>query len=154
MAVQIQKRTKVFISYSHEDKDWLDKLRTHLRPLERDFEIEIWDDTRIEPGSKWKEEIHNAVESAKVAVLLISADFLASDFIANDELPPLLKAAEDEGAVILPLILRPSRFQSTRALSQFQAVNDPSKPLSSMSGTEQDDVLVFLTNRIEALFNP
>ena len=144
-----QKRENVFISYSHKDVKWLQRLRVHLRPLEREHRIEIWDDTRIIPGSKWKEEIERGLSSSKVAVLLVSADFLASDFIAADELPPLLDAAEKEGVIILPLLLSPSRFLRTK-LSHFQAVNSPSELIINMSKGEQEAVLVKLTEIIEA----
>lgn len=149
MSSRNNKRTKVFISYSHQDKAWLRKLQVHLKPLERDLDFAIWDDTKIEPGSKWKEEIKNTIDQAKVAVLLISANFLASDFIARDELPPLLTAAEEEGAIILPVILSPSRFTKTAGLSRFQAVNDPSTPLAGLSRGKQDEVFVKLTEHIE-----
>lgn len=150
MTTQSSKRTKVFISYSHQDAEWLRRLRVHLKPLERDHRIDIWDDTRIRPGSKWREEIRQALTATKVAVLLVSADFLASDFIATDELPPLLSAAEDEGAVILPVILSPSRFLKTPSLAQFQAVNNPSRPLIGMTKDEQEAVLVNVSEAIEA----
>ena len=143
-------RTQVFISYSHRDRRWLDRLRVHLRPLERTYQIEVWDDSRIKPGSRWREEIAAAIKAARVAVLLVSADFLASDFIATDELPPLLRAAEDEGATILPLIIGHSRFSRTPSLSQFQAVNDPAVPLASMTGNRREKTLATLVDQIES----
>jgi len=141
-------RNKVFVSYSHLDEEWLKRLLVHLKPLERRGSVERWDDTRIVPGQKWKFEIKQAIDSAIVAVLLISADFLASDFIDKDEVPPLLSAAEQDGTVILPLIVSPCRFKETESLSQFQAVNPPSEPLIRMSKADQEQTLVNLTNRI------
>src|SRR5262245_57683894 len=133
-------RDKVFISYSHQDKKWLKRLRVHLRPLERDYNVDIWDDTTINPGSTWTREISEAISSAKVAVLRISADFLASDFIATNELPPLLRAAEKDGAVILSLILSPCRFLQTKILFRFQTVNNPAQPLIGLPKVKQETV--------------
>jgi hypothetical protein len=149
MSSDTNKRKKVFISYSHKDSDWLNRLRIHLRPLERDFKIEIWDDARIKPGSNWREEITQAIASAKVVVLLVSGAFIASDFIASDELPPLLHAARDEGALILPIIISPSRFLRTPRLSSFQTVNDPSKPLAKMTKAKQEEVFDRVAEIIE-----
>jgi transcriptional regulator with XRE-family HTH domain len=78
---------KVFVSYSHKDKDFLTRLLVHLWPLEKKGLIDPWADTRISAGEKWKIEIQKALEQARAAVLLVSADFLASDFIIDDELP-------------------------------------------------------------------
>lgn len=142
-------RTKIFVSYSHHDREWLDRLRTHLKPLERTYELEVWDDTRIKPGSKWREGIRQAIRTTRVAILLVSANFLASDFIITDELPPLLNAAEKEGATILPLILSPCRFLRTQSLSDFQSVNDPSKPLLSLPRGEQEEVFVRVSEFLE-----
>ncbi len=147
-------RTKLFISYSHADADWLERLQVHLKPLEREGRLERWDDTRIAPGEKWEEAIRDAIASAKVAVLLVSADFLASDFIATDELPPLLAAAEQDGAVVLPLILSPSQFKKMPSLAQFQSVNPPSKPLISLTKADQEAVLVQLADAIEQALQP
>src|SRR5579862_2180673 len=130
-------RSRVFISYSHRDKDYLDLLHVFLKPWLQTKQLEVWDDAQLKPGDHWEAAIARALAEAKVAVLLVSPDFLASDFITNNELPPLLDAAEREGAVILPVILMPCLFRRTQ-LSKFQTVNDPAKPLSLMNPSERD----------------
>jgi hypothetical protein len=152
MTTRKSERHKLFISYSHKDAKWLERVRVHLRPLERDYDIEIWDDTKIRAGSKWREEIKKAIQNARVALLLISADFLASDFITYDELPPLLDAAKKGGARIIPLLISPSRFNDTKSLSIFQAFNPPSSTLIDMAKREQERILVELTKEIEFEF--
>jgi TIR domain. len=142
-------RNQVFISYSHKDTKWLERLQIHLQPLERLGLVNRWDDSLIKPGENWREEIKEAIESAKVAVLLISADFLASDFVSTNELPPLLASAQEKGAVILPLIVSPCRFEETKSLSQFQSVNPPSRPLTKMTPNNREEVFVALTRAIE-----
>jgi hypothetical protein len=144
----------VFISYSHADVAWLKRLQVHLKPMERHGAITRWDDTLIKPGTPWREEIRAALARAKVAVLLISADFLASDYITTDELPPLLAAAERRGTLILPVIVSPSRFEQTPSLSRFQSVNPPSQPLLRMRRAGQEDVFVALCGRIEEALVP
>jgi hypothetical protein len=68
-----------------------------LKPLERVGKLDIWDDQRIIPGMKWKDEIDAALRQCKIAILLISSEFLASDFILDEELPKMLQAAESGG---------------------------------------------------------
>src|SRR5262245_54817408 len=148
MPVPQNGRRKIFVSYSHKDRKWLERLQVHLKPLERDGLVEFWDDTRIRTGDEWRREINEALNSAAVAVLLISADFIASDFIAAEELPPLLAAAQKEGVKILPLILSPSRFEKIESLSRFQSVNPPSKPLIKLGKGEQEEYLVKLSDDI------
>jgi hypothetical protein len=121
-------RTKAFICYCHRDLNYLGRLHVHLAFYEKRGLLNIWDDMKILPGTLWREEITKALHSAKVAVLLVSADFLASKFIAENELPPLLASARSDGTIILPVILGPCRFSDSE-LSQFQAINNPSKPL-------------------------
>lgn len=139
----------MFISYSHADAKWLGRLRVHLKPLEVAGVVDVWDDTRIRAGAIWEQEIRDALADAAVAVLLISADFLASDFVRDTELPALLRAAETDGATVLPIIISPCRFTRDKALSRFQTINAPSRPLSAMSRHEQEELLVKLTNTVE-----
>ena len=142
-------RSTVFISYSHHDRVWLERLRAHLKPLERAGLVDAWDDSRIRPGMQWRDEIERAVRSARAAVLLVSPDFLASDFVQSDELAPLLEAAERDGVRILPLIVRPCRYAREPALARFQAVNDPEKPLSELRPAQRDRLLDQLSHAIE-----
>lgn len=129
--------SKVFISYSHRDKEYLDRLQEHLKPHVRAGTIPLWVDTHLKPGDDWEAEIKRALESAQVAILLVSFSFLASDFVVEEELPKLLAVAEGRGAHILPVILTPCSFRRTK-LSRFQAVNNPARPLSGLSQHEQD----------------
>src|SRR4051794_20890834 len=145
-------RTKVLISYSHADKEWLDRLQRHLKPLVREG-LECWDDTHIRPGDDWKQEIRTALDTAQVAVLLISADFFASDFIDENELPPLLDAAQAKGVRILPVILSPSRFARDPSLARFQAVNSPDRPLTVLPPGAQQEVLDRLARTVEGAFD-
>jgi hypothetical protein len=147
-------RDQVFVSYSHKDQEWLTRVQTHLKVLKNlGIEMNLWDDTQIKPGMNWKEEIRKALSAAKVAILLVSADFLASDFVSSDELPPLLKAAENDGATILPLILKPCLYKMHPKLGDIQAVNDPIKPLSKLAEYEQDEIFVTLVERVAELIN-
>jgi len=148
--VKKENMNSIFISYSRNDSKWLDRVKLHLKVLSYENQnFEVWDDTRIKSGKKWKEEITIALNKCRIAILLISTDFLASDFIRSDELPSILKNAEKKGTIILPLIIHPSRFIKDKYLSVFQAVNDPQKPLSKLSLPEQDEILVKLTNDVE-----
>jgi Leucine-rich repeat (LRR) protein/GTPase SAR1 family protein len=149
------KRDTVFISYCQKDGKLLKRVHTHLKVLESlGITINVWDDTKIKAGQKWFKEIESALSAAKVAILLVSTDFLASDFIRTNELPPLLKAAENDGATILPLILDDCMFEDREELSQFQAVNKPSEALSDLPRNKKEKVLLNLAKRVKELIQP
>jgi uncharacterized protein YegP (UPF0339 family) len=141
-------RGTVFISYSHKDKEWLERVQVHLKPLEQYYDIDVWDDSKIDYGDKWEEEIEKAIESAQVAILIISADFIASDFIAKRELPPLLEAAEKGGTVILLLFVSSSMYSET-PLSEYQGINDPDEPLNMIENGKKEQVLTNLAQAVK-----
>ena len=137
-AAAATKGLRLFISYSHSDTDCLTRLLVHLKPLERQGLVDCWSDKKIRAGDKWKSQLTSNLEFAAVAILLVSADFLASDFIVNNELPPLLMKAEANGLRILPVILKPCGFHRDKVLQSFQAMNDPSVPLLGLSLIHQE----------------
>src|SRR5262245_19831392 len=114
----------VFISYSHRDKKLMEELLAHMKPYVRSGSVTAWSDKQIAAGSKWLAEIQTALGTSSVAVLLVSPQFLASDFIHDHELGPLLKAAEAGGVKILWVQNRASSYQET-PLEAYQAVVSP-----------------------------
>lgn len=143
-----KEKKSVFISYSHADSEWLQRVKVHLKPLERNSVIEIWEDTRIKTGDNWRKEIEKALETSQAAILLLSADFLASDFIIENELPQLLKIAKEQGTRIFQVIISPCCFDETEQLSQFQAVNSASETLIEMDRGSQERLLLQLAQDI------
>jgi hypothetical protein len=144
---------QVFISYSHRDKKFMEELQTHLKPYLRSGAITSWSDKQIAPGSQWFDEIQGGMSKTSAAVLLVSPDFLASDFIHEHELGPLLKEAKAGGVRILWVPLRPSAYEKT-PLKDYQAVSSPDKPLAQMSKPERDSAWVEICKKIERAVNP
>ncbi len=134
-------RRSVFISYSHKNDKYLNELKTHMAPLVRNGEIDVWDDKKIEAGDQWKTEIENALEHAKAAVLLISPHFLASEFITRIEIPALLKKSASGGCRILCLyvehsVVKEAVYDDDIKLTDFQGLNTPDNPLAGLSDND------------------
>ena len=132
-------RTTVFISYSHKDEQWLAELRVHLKPFIQSSKLNIWDDTMINVGDKWKKKIEEALEWSRIAILLISPDFLASDFISAVEMPTILNNARRNGILIIGVILSPCWIKDT-VLCEYQLVNTMDRPIAELSKVDRDRV--------------
>jgi hypothetical protein len=153
-------RDAVFISYAHAAEDetgWVGRVRTHLEGLRHssDFKLEIWDDTKIDPGERWRKKLEAAINRTRVAILVLTADFLASPFIRSAELPLLLEAAEADGATILCLYGSSVHLSglATR-LQQYQFVNKPGRPLQVLSKAAREDVYKKLAIAVEETLAP
>ncbi len=98
---------RVFLSYSHQNTHWLLRLRTHLSGLRQAKEIEDWTDMEILPGELWGTKIKENIEFADVYILLLSADFIASDYIRDVELPEAFEKLKTKNAKIIPVLVEP-----------------------------------------------
>ena len=110
----------VFVSYCRKDKDLLGPLTAQLKALEQAGLLEVWVDTRIDAGEKWYPELEAAIKRAAVAVCLVSEYFLASDFCQKEEVPALLQRSEQEGVLIIPVLLSDCPWYAHRWIEQRQ----------------------------------
>lgn len=126
----------VFYSYAHEDEKLRDKLNTHLKILERQKVIDSWHDRDILPGSEWADEIDENLEAAQIILLLISADFIASDYCWGKELERAMERHEDGDARVIPIILRSCDWSSA-PFGKLQALPKNAKPVTSFKDQDQ-----------------
>ena len=141
-------RDQVFLSYSHEDEKFLKELLRHLRPFLRSGAVTAWSDWQMASGAQWFREIEEALARASVVVLLVSPVFLASDFIHEHQLGPLLKEAESGRVRILWIPIRPSTFEEA-PLAKYQAVSPPNQPLAQMGKADRDKAWVRICKEIK-----
>jgi hypothetical protein len=120
--------------------DWLERLKLYLAPLRRQEIVDIWDDSRIPPGSNWRLQIQAALNRASAAILIVGPGFLASDFIASQELPSLISAVAARGTRIYPLVVGYCAYKLS-LLEEYEAFNDPDMPLEALTRPEQNRIL-------------
>jgi hypothetical protein len=106
-------RKNIFFSYSRSDEKWVRRLRTHLAPLMRSRDLTLWDDEKLAPGKEWKEQIGEAIAKADLVLLVVSPNYLASNFISNTEFPAILAALEQRGVKVAWLAASPALYQDT-----------------------------------------
>jgi hypothetical protein len=117
---QDRSQPSVFVSYSHKDEDWKKRLVKHLDALVRARRIAVWHDRMIEAGDDWNDEIRKAMSEAAFAVCLVSSDYLSSEFCLNQEISFFLHRREQDGLIIIPILLRPCPWYAFDWLSALQ----------------------------------
>jgi hypothetical protein len=141
-------RDLVFISYSHRDRDWLERLLVFFKPYARQ-NLKIWADPYIKVGDKWRRDISAALSHTSVAVLVVTPDFLASDFIYDEELPPLLRGADVGSITLFPIPVSAADHEAS-PLAQYQFAHPPDDPLDRMRRPDRNPVFVRLVKQIVA----
>ena len=142
---------KVFISYSHKDEPYKDQLVAHLSALKNLGVIQQWDDRQIELGQQWDNQINTAMNDAELILLLVSSDFLASDYIVGKEISTALERSKRNETKLVPIIVRPCDFADT-PLAQFQATPKNAKPISTWSN--QDEAFLDVIQHLKMILMP
>lgn len=141
-----QQPISVFVSYSHKDEALKNELINHLKILQRMRKITAWTDRAIDAGSEWKEEIMSNLNSAQIILLLVSSDFIASDFCWNVEMEVALKRHELREARVVPIILRTVNWKEA-PFSKLQGLPIDAKPVTSWD--DQDVAFTNISKGIE-----
>jgi CheY-like chemotaxis protein len=142
----------VFCSYSHRDEDLRQELVTHLALLQRRNVIRLWHDRALRPGDEWRSEIANQLQQADLILLLVSADFVASDFVYREELQPAIARHRAKDARCVPIIIRATDWKHP-PLSELQALPTDGKPVMLWANRDEAwvDVVVGIRKEAEAI---
>src|SRR6184192_2318909 len=126
---------ELFCSYAHEDEAWLRKLETHLSLLKRQGLLSLWHDRLISPGTNWAQAIDSRLETASVILLLVSADFFASDYCFGLEMKRALARQEAGEARVIPILVRAVDWTNA-PFAHLQALPTDGKPLVTWQDTD------------------
>jgi hypothetical protein len=139
---------KIFFCYAHEDEDLLNTLKTHLRPLQRTGLIDVWYDRDISGGARWEEEINTHLNEADIILLLVSSDFMDSDYCYGKEMQQALERDQRGEAQVIPIILRPTHWQET-PFGMLQALPKDGIPVTDNRWNSRDDAFYNVTEGIK-----
>jgi formylglycine-generating enzyme required for sulfatase activity len=141
----------IFISYSHKDEDLKNRLLAQLGILETAGLTSVWDDDRIGAGEDWEDKIAKAMRQARIAILLISANFLSSDFISGQEVPELLRRRRAEGLTIFPVIAKACAWWRVEWLAKLNVRPKNGLPVWGDGGTHIDEDLADIADEVAGI---
>lgn len=139
-----------FISYSHEDEKHRERLEKQLKVLQRSNILSTWNDRRISVGAELDKEIRQHVEEDDLIILLVSPDFIASDYCYDKEMQRALERHDADDAVVVPVILRPCDWKNTRLSSLLAAPRDG---LAITKWPDQDEAFLDVAQAIRVAAN-
>ncbi|MDF5735144.1 MULTISPECIES: GUN4 domain-containing protein [unclassified Nostoc] len=129
---------KLFFSYSHKDEALRDELAKHLRTLIREGVISSWHDHKILPGEEWDHQINDNLNTADIILLLVSSDFIDSDYCWDVEVKKAIERHDAGEACVIPVILRSVEWKRT-PFAKLQALPKNAEPVVSRNWHNQDD---------------
>jgi internalin A len=132
---ELRSAARVFISYAHRDERLKSRLEVHLKLLQREGLIETWQDRDIEAGEEWKQKIDDNLERADIILLLVSADFLASDYCYEKEMRRALELHEEKKARVIPVIVRDVSWRIA-PLAKLQALPKDGKAVMTWANKD------------------
>ncbi len=143
-------RQPMFISYAHADKEFLTELRLFLSAIEKKGLINFWDDSQLVPGVPWEMQIKDVLDKSEAGLLLVTQNFLASQFVADVELPKLLDVAQQAGKKIYWLHVSPSTvFDTHTEITAYQSLQDnPKIALSELDEPRRKRALAEITGKL------
>jgi hypothetical protein len=137
----------IFFCYAREDEALLNKLKAHLRPLQRQGLIDVWHDRDISTGTEWEKEISEHLNAAQIILLLVSPDFMDSDYCYGIEMKRALERHERGEAKVIPLILRPVHWHEG-LLGGLQVLPTDGKPVTGLDWHSLDTALYDVTDGV------
>ncbi len=130
-----QQKLNIFLSYSHEDEILKDQLDNHLSALKKSNKINVWNDRKIQGGDNWDESIKKQLKEADIILLLISADFMASEYIWNVEVKSAIERDNNGEAKVIPIFLRDCDFKDM-PFEKLQGYPEDAKPIISFQNRD------------------
>ena len=148
--------TEVFFSYAHEDEQLMKELVKHLGILKRQGVIRGWRDRNIAAGTEWNEQIERYLNTAGVILLLVSADFISSDYAWGVEVSRAMERHHAGEARVIPVILRPVEGWLAAPFGKLQAAPTDGRPVTSWPNRDAAfaDVAGHIRRSVEELRNP
>ncbi len=142
------KKQTVFVSYSHKDKYWLDLAMSQLEAAKAYGNFEIWSDLEIREGERWYLQIREILQRTRFAVCLVSANFLASSFCIDEEIPFFLQEARRGKCEILPVLIKTCPWKRHPWLNELQMYTANGKPVAGVSGDKRAEVFDRLADHV------